>query len=36
MEEELQSYKNNFNTLRMSQMLIRLLSCVGIFAVTKF
>ena len=36
MEEELHSYKNNFNTLRMSQMLIRFLSCVGIFAVTIF
>ena len=36
MEEELQTYKNNFNTLRFSQTLIRFLACVGIFAVTIF
>ena len=34
--EEIQNYKNNFNTFRMSQMLIRFLTSISIFAVTVF
>ena len=34
--EEIQNYKNNFNTFRISQMLIRFLTSISIFAVTVF
>ena len=34
--EEIQNYKNNFNTFRVSQMLIRFLTSISIFAVTVF
>ncbi len=34
--EEIENYKNGFNTFRISQMLIRLLTSISIFAVTVF